>query len=356
MSPPPASIPASPVAMSPPPASIPASPAACATSYVGGVRITRSPSPARSKTVRSLNGRCAPSASQAAGEPPTTIIYGKGFESMAIGLQKELEARGESILPPMCTEYADSSATLAWGHFANGDPNIKLNVAALHDRHVILLMSMDSIKGFFEQLAVLLHLQRFRVPKVSEEFAEKKWKGLGEDDFEPVRYLGDSQHRPLLHPTCSRAKPPLTRTCQAAAYAHVPAAAHAHAPSRRSRTRAKPPLTRTCQAAAHAHVHTSDQVCGVRSLAVIVPWNRFCQMERTSRWTKKEGRWYNGEPSGEYVDVPTLESFAQMISFEPSEGKTCARHLLFIDIHEVGAALKAPRGTRLSSHPAAHSA
>eukprot|EP00965_Chrysotila_dentata_P137600 4552069-Pleurochrysis_carterae.AAC.1 len=83
-------------------------------------------------------------------------------------------------------------------------------------------------------------------------------------------------------------------------------------------------------------------------------------MERTCRWTRKPlplnvsdtaaatsappspekattvtvKKWTNADPNGEFTDVPTLDSFAQMISFEPAEGSTVPRYLLFIDIHE----------------------
>ena len=75
----------------------------------------------------------------------------------------------------------------------------------------------------------------------------------------------------------------------------------------------------------------------VASLTVIIPWYRHCQMERTSRWTvSPEGKWYNGKADGEFVDVPTCQSFAAMLSSLPIPGARPAppQQLLLIDIHE----------------------
>ena len=74
----------------------------------------------------------------------------------------------------------------------------------------------------------------------------------------------------------------------------------------------------------------------VASLTVIIPWYRHCQMERTSRWTvSPEGKWYNGKADGEFVDVPTLQTFASLLSGRPAEGSSpSARRILFLDLHE----------------------
>mmetsp|Transcript_50047 Transcript_50047/g.108450 ORF Transcript_50047/g.108450 Transcript_50047/m.108450 type:complete len:501 (+) Transcript_50047:197-1699(+) len=76
--------------------------------------------------------------------------------------------------------------------------------------------------------------------------------------------------------------------------------------------------------------------CSVHSLTVVVPWYRFCQMERTCRWTVSSGKWHNGKATGEYVDVPTAQSFASLLSSQPTSGKRPLppKQLLLLDIHE----------------------
>ena len=80
-------------------------------------------------------------------------------------------------------------------------------------------------------------------------------------------------------------------------------------------------------------------VCRVASLTVVVPWVRACQMERTCRWALsdagEETKWDNSKPKGEFVDVPTLQTFASLLSGRPAEGSSpCARRILFLDLHE----------------------
>ncbi len=59
-------------------------------------------------------------------------------------------------------------------------------------------------------------------------------------------------------------------------------------------------------------------------------------MERTSRWTVQDGKWYNGKADGEFVDVPTAQSFAAMLSALPIPGSRPLppQQLLLLDIHE----------------------
>jgi hypothetical protein len=82
-------------------------------------------------------------------------------------------------------------------------------------------------------------------------------------------------------------------------------------------------------------------VCSVASLTIVVPWYRYCQMERTCRWTVKEGKWYNGAAEGAYVDMPTAHSFATLLSAQ--SGGSCTermwrrqvpKQIVFVDLHE----------------------
>eukprot|EP00971_Amphidinium_carterae_P256333 5089715-Amphidinium_carterae.1 len=74
-------------------------------------------------------------------------------------------------------------------------------------------------------------------------------------------------------------------------------------------------------------------------------------MERTSRWSMKDGKWTNGDPNGQYLDVPTAQYMARLLatpgSVPPLPGPTRAQddmplhplwrpplELLFIELHE----------------------
>ncbi|EOD37629.1 hypothetical protein EMIHUDRAFT_225187 [Emiliania huxleyi CCMP1516] len=90
-----------------------------------------------------------------------TVLYPPGLAKMALGLAENL---GDN-LPVLCTDDIFSGGSidetgLAWERFPSGDPNIKLRVDLIRDRHVVLLMNHDTI-FLFEQLAVILFLQRF---------------------------------------------------------------------------------------------------------------------------------------------------------------------------------------------------
>jgi hypothetical protein len=52
------------------------------------------------------------------------------------------------------------------------------------------------------------------------------------------------------------------------------------------------------------------------SITVVLPWYRPCQMERTSRWqlNTETGKWTNGDPEGEWLDVPCALYYARLLS------------------------------------------
>jgi len=188
------------------------------------------------------------------------VLHAPGLTALAEGVAKHL---GSTLVHCISNVMPPPSATgLCWDSFPSGDPNLKLRIDAIKGKHVVLLMNHDTAH-LFEQLAVLLFLQRFIVPHPEPEYASCKWK----------RTMRDGRY---------------------------------------------------------------DE-CYVASLTVIVPWYRHCQMERTCRWTVTDaGKWYNGEPHGEFVDVPTAQSFAAMLSSLPIPGssKCPPQQLLLVDIHE----------------------
>ena len=87
------------------------------------------------------------------------------------------------------------------------------------------------------------------------------------------------------------------------------------------------------------------KVCSVGSLTVVIPWYRYCQMDRSSRWAlkAKEGEWDNGKASGPFVDVPSAHMYAALLSADPPPppGETDVptpplppKQILIIDIHD----------------------
>jgi len=49
-------------------------------------------------------------------------------------------------------------------------------------------------------------------------------------------------------------------------------------------------------------------------IAIVIPWYRPCQMERTSRWERKpDGSWSNSDPEGSWLDVPNAQTYARLL-------------------------------------------
>lgn len=87
-------------------------------------------------------------------------------------------------------------------------------------------------------------------------------------------------------------------------------------------------------------------------ITVLLPWYRPCQMERTSRWDLMEdGQWTNSNPDGKWLDVPTAQYMARLLStpgsVPPLPGPSDALdgmplsplwrppvELLFVELHE----------------------
>jgi len=90
-------------------------------------------------------------------------------------------------------------------------------------------------------------------------------------------------------------------------------------------------------------------VASVASLSIVIPWYRFCQMERTSRWTRTADAakpWDNKQSLGQWLDIPTAQVFASLLSADPppvplpstagapSVPPLPPKQLLLIDIHD----------------------
>lgn len=91
------------------------------------------------------------------------------------------------------------------------------------------------------------------------------------------------------------------------------------------------------------------------AISVVIPWYRYCQMERTSRWAVQAdlGKWTNTEAHGPFVDVPTAHTFAALLSAPPPPapgGRPAPplppKQLLLLDLHETKEVEDTVRATR----------
>jgi len=87
-------------------------------------------------------------------------------------------------------------------------------------------------------------------------------------------------------------------------------------------------------------------VCSVGALTVVIPWYRYCQMERSCRWTYTAGAdkpWSNSVADGPFVDVAAAQTYAAILSADPPPPPGSAsvpvpplppKEILFVDIHD----------------------
>eukprot|EP00419_Tripos_fusus_P046954 CAMPEP_0172814078 /NCGR_PEP_ID=MMETSP1075-20121228/11047_1 /TAXON_ID=2916 /ORGANISM="Ceratium fusus, Strain PA161109" /LENGTH=472 /DNA_ID=CAMNT_0013653861 /DNA_START=87 /DNA_END=1505 /DNA_ORIENTATION=+ len=112
------------------------------------------------------------------------------------------------------------------------------------------------------------------------------------------------------------------------------------------------PDAEDCNAAWKGYVTAGAYSWGRAShITVVLPWYRPCQMERTSRWHLRDGKWTNGDPEGQWLDVPTAQYMARLLStpgsVPPLPGPSASLdgmplsplwrpplELLFVELHE----------------------
>ena len=107
-----------------------------------------------------------------------TVLHAPNLESLAQDIANQLDVR----VPVLCTSglLPSTQTGLCWDSFPSGDPNIKLRIDMVRDKHIVLVMNHDTMH-LFEQISVLLFLQRFNVPHADPENAADKWKRTMED-------------------------------------------------------------------------------------------------------------------------------------------------------------------------------
>ena len=81
-----------------------------------------------------------------------TILYAPGMEEMALGIAAILEGATALCTTDIKKDTAPTfCAALCWEAFPSGDPDLKLRMSAVRDKHVIFLMNHDTMY-LFEQL------------------------------------------------------------------------------------------------------------------------------------------------------------------------------------------------------------
>ena len=79
-----------------------------------------------------------------------TVLHAPGLEEQA----KDIASNLDGAVPVFCTAniMPNNSGALCWDSFPSGDPNIKLRIEAIKDKHVVYLMHHDT-RTFFEQVS-----------------------------------------------------------------------------------------------------------------------------------------------------------------------------------------------------------
>jgi len=85
----------------------------------------------------------------------------------------------------------------------------------------------------------------------------------------------------------------------------------------------------------------------VGALTVVIPWYRYCQMERSCRWAYTAGAdkpWSNSVADGSFIDISTAHTYAALLSADPPSPPGAAsevsvptpppKEILFVDIHD----------------------
>lgn len=117
----------------------------------------------------------------------STVLYAPGMDAMAKDLQMRLGAPEVLCTKDMMLDTKNlglnelRTAGICWDRFKSDDPNIKLRVETVKDKHIIFIMNMEQNDALFEQLAVLLFLQRFTLPNPEQQYADGKWKATIRD-------------------------------------------------------------------------------------------------------------------------------------------------------------------------------
>ena len=115
-------------------------------------------------------------------------------------------------------------------------------------------------------------------------------------------------------------------------------------------------------------------VFSVASLTVVIPWYRYCQMERSCRWSlnaQAAKPWDNSDASGAWVDIAAAHTYAALLSADPPPPPGSStpevpplppKEILFIDMHDdlnglpvIETTLSKVRGLRSPSRPCASS-
>ena len=184
------------------------------------------------------------------------------------------------------TAEGNNSVAVFWDTFPSAsselDPNIKVLHTALVNKHVVLLLAQDETTNAFAQLSLVLWLQRFIVPKPLEKYAASKWKDTVADGAFTVASIAS------LNVVI-----PWYRYCQ----------------MERTSVRSEPIRFRFPALPSHTLAPVLLSCCRVRSVRVY----------GVQRWTRTPGEkpWDNKQPNGQWLDVPTAQTYAALLSADP---------------------------------------
>lgn len=107
----------------------------------------------------------------------TVVLHAPGNEKMAGALAQALGSESTSSKLVCASQLSSDPAALSWDHFPTRDPNLKLRIDAVVDKHVVFLFDMSGRgEAESEMLHLLLFVQSFKLPRPIDAYAKGKWK------------------------------------------------------------------------------------------------------------------------------------------------------------------------------------
>ena len=107
----------------------------------------------------------------------TVVLHAPGNEKMAGALAQALGSERTSSKLVCASQLSSDPAALSWDHFPTRDPNLKLRIDAVVDKHVVFLFDMSGRgEAESEMLHLLLFVQSFKLPRPIDAYSKGKWK------------------------------------------------------------------------------------------------------------------------------------------------------------------------------------
>ena len=140
----------------------------------------------------------------------TVVLHAPGNEKMAGALAQALGSDSTSSKVLCASQVSSDPAALSWEHFPTCDPNLKLRIDAVVDKHVVFLFDMSGRgEAESEMLHLLLFVQSFKLPRPIEAYAKGKWKQtVADGEFDLRAAAAVSQRHTALAPPRARPRAP----------------------------------------------------------------------------------------------------------------------------------------------------